>query len=167
MIVCAATAYAAAGNDGATIRNSGSTNFSGYTIKVWSDGSAEASLSNRSGKALAAPVRKQIAPALAAKLLADAKAAKDSGHVVGEPCMKSASFGSTMVVQYHGWTSPDLECPGGGFVIALGSDANKIVAALHLQPEPAHRGLLPNEIRRPEPSAAQPSATPESQPPAP
>jgi hypothetical protein len=74
--------------------------------------------------------------------------------------MKSASFGTSTVVTYHHWTSPDLECPGDGYVIALAADAHKIAALLKIQGERGHAvRLLPNEPRRV--PAEQPSATPE------
>lgn len=164
-LFCIGAALAAAPHkDGAIIRSSGSTNFPGYTIKVWSDGSTWAVRANKAGDQLGRPSTQTIAKPLAQKLLDDAKAAKLSGNVIGRPCMKSASFGSTTVVQYHGWTSPDLECPGDGFVIAMGSDAHKIAAALQIINAPTRRGLLPNEPRRPEPAPTQASPKPESSP---
>ena len=73
--------------------------------------------------------------------------------------MKSVSFGTTTVVQYHGWTSPDLECPGDGTVIALGSDAKKIAAQVRMQGVRSHAiPRLPNEPRRAEPEPT-PSAS--------
>jgi hypothetical protein len=98
------------------------------------------------------------------KFFADLKAAKESGKVVGRPCMKSASFGSTTIVQYHGWTSPDLECPGDGFVVALASEAHKVAAAVGVRSTPTRRPLMPNEPRRPEIVPGQASPTPESSP---
>lgn len=164
-LLCIGVAIAANGKDGIVIRSTGSTNFPGYTIKVWSDGSTWAVRSNKAGQQTSQPSTQSVSKDLAQKLLADAKAAKLSGHVSGQSCMKSASFGSTTVVQYHGWTSPDLECPGDGFVIALGSDAKKIAAALQIVNAPTRRGLLPNEVRRPPESApTQPAPTPESSP---
>lgn len=163
-IACAAAASAAARPDGATIVSSGSTNFPGYTIKVHSDGSTWAVRSNKQGEQIGTPVTATLPSRVTQKLLNDAKAAKLSGHVIGQPCMKSASFGSTLVVQYHGWTSPDLNCPGGGFIIALGADANKIAALLPITNAPVRRPMLPNEPRRPESPPSQASPTPESSP---
>jgi hypothetical protein len=156
-------AGAAARRDGAVIRNSGSTNFSGYTVKVWSDGSTSAVHSDRAGTPIDAPVTGQVPPNVAQRFLAEARQARDN-HAVARPCMKSASFGTSTIVEYHGWTSPDLECAGDGYTIALGSDAKKIVALLKIQG--THRiPMLPNERRRVPsegPSASgQPSATPE------
>lgn len=163
MLGCAGAAGASQ-RDGATIVNSGSTNFSGYTIKVRSDGSTWAVHSNRAGNQLDAPVTASIPQDVAQRFLTEARQARKS-HISSQPCMKSASFGTTTVVSYHGWTSPDLECPGDGYAVALGSDAHKIVSLLKFQGLPAHPiHLLPNEPRRvpPEtPASGQPSATPE------
>jgi hypothetical protein len=161
-----AVALAAGGRDGISIHNYGSTNFTGYTIQVWTDGTASYSYSTRIGQQIEQPQSAHIDPALVRKLIDDASAAKNGG-AIGGACMKSASFGTTTVVQYHGWTSPDVECPGGGFVIALGSDAKKIVAALKIQPKNYHQiRMLPNEPRRvpSEPAPGQASATPEPNP---
>lgn len=157
-----AVALAAHMRDGVIIRNTGSTNFSGYTITLWSDGSARVVHSNRAGQATGQASNASVPIDLTRAFFADLKAAKKSGNVMGRPCMKSASFGTTTVVKYHGWTSPDLECPGDGFVVALASEAHKIAAATGVRALPAQRRLLPNEPRRvPEPSG-QASPSPES-----
>jgi hypothetical protein len=161
-------AMAARPRDGAVIHNTGSTNFSGYTIKIWSDGSASAVQSNRGGMTTGKPVSGRVDVNLAHKFFTDLKAAKESGHVISQSCMKSASFGSTTVVQYHGWTSPDLECPGEGFVVALAAEAHEIAQALQVRRAPVRRPLLPNEPRRvPESFPSQASPSPESSPPSP
>jgi hypothetical protein len=163
MLGCAGVAGASQ-RDGATIVNSGSTNFSGYTIKVWSDGSTSAVHSGRAGNRLDAPVPGHIPQDVAGRFISEARQARER-RVSSQPCMKSASFGTTTVVTYHGWTSPDLECPGDGYAVALGSDAHKIVALLKFQGMPSHPvHLLPNEPRRAPsetPASGQPSATPE------
>lgn len=165
---CTGMAGASHPRDGGIIRNSGSTNFSGYTVKVWADGTTWAVHSNRAGTPVDTPQTANVDPRLAKRFLDDARQAKNN-RVVSQSCMKSASFGSSTTVEYHGWTSPDLNCPGGGYVVTLGADANKIVAALKLQGEPAHRiRLLPNEPRR-APSdqpSTQASPTPEQTSPA-
>jgi hypothetical protein len=163
-VLCIACAVAARARDGAVIHNTGSTNFSGYSIKVWSDGAASAVRSNRAGEAINQPVKGTVPIDLVRKFFTDLKTAKRSGKVVAQPCMKSASFGTSTVVQYHGWTSPDLECPGDGFVVALAAEAHQIASALNVVPQPARRPLLPNEPRRPEPTAEQASPMPESPP---
>jgi hypothetical protein len=166
LAVLAAVAVANAGSqpDGAMIRNTGSTNFSGYTIKVWSDGRTSTVHTNRSGQAIDHPAAAIVPKTLVAQFFNDLRSAQHA-RPVGETCMKSASFGTTTVVVYHGWTSPDLECGGDGHVIALGSDAKKIAAQLRVQSFKAHRiPMLPNEPRRTETNTAQPSATPEPAP---
>lgn len=163
---CAGAAAAAYSRDGGVIRNSGSTNFTGYTIKVWSDGSTWAVHSNRAGEPIDSPVTGHIPADLAQRFLHDAQQTREN-HVTSQPCMKSASFGTSTVVLYHGWTSPDLECPGGGFVETLGQQAHKIAGLLKIQGVQPHRiPMLPNEPRRiPNESASgQPSATPEPTP---
>lgn len=146
--------------DGGIIRNSGSTNFSGYTIKVWSDGSTWAAHSDRTGNAVGTPVTGHIPATLAQTFLHDAEQARKN-RVISEHCMKSASFGTVTTAEYHGWTSPDLECPGGGFVVALAADAHKIAALLKIQG--THRIPLPAEPRHVpvEGAPAQATATPE------
>lgn len=160
----AGIACAARARDGAIIHNTGSTNFAGYTIKLWSDGSASVVRSNRGGGSLGTPVSGSVPADVARKFFSDLKAAKASGNVAGRACMKSASFGSSTVVQYHGWTSPDLECPGDGFVVALASETHAIAAALQVRATPVRRPLMPNEPRRPETVPTQASPTPESAP---
>jgi hypothetical protein len=163
-VVTACVALARTQPDGAVIRNTGSTNFSGYTIKVWSDGRTSSVHSNRGGRSLDQPVAGTLPQTLVAQFFNDLRTALHA-HPVAETCMKSASFGTTTVVQYHGWTSPDLECGGDGHVIALGSDAKKIAAQLHVQSVQSHRiRMLPNEPRRTEPTPSQPSGTPEPAP---
>jgi hypothetical protein len=162
-LVCAVGVAAAQTRDGAVIRNSGSTNFSGYIVKVWSDGSTWAVHANRSGSPLDAPVKGRIPANLAQRFLQEVKQAEHN-RIVSQSCMKSASFGTSTIVVYHGWTSPDLECPGDGFAVALAADAHKIVAQLKFSGQPAHRiPMLPNEKRRvpSESPSGQPSATPE------
>lgn len=164
--LAAAGALAAARPDGAVIRNTGSTNFSGYTIKVWSDGRTSALRTTRSGQPLEQPAAATLPKAVAAQFFRDVRTARRE-RAIGQPCAKSASFGTATVVEYHGWTSPDLECRGDGLVIALGSDVKKIVAALRIQPMQSHRiPMLPNEPRRAEPSPSQASPTPEPSSPA-
>ncbi len=158
----AGIAIAAHARDGAVIHNTGSTNFSGYTIKLRSDGSASFVRSTRGGDLVGAATIGSIPSDLAQKFFSDLKAAK-MGGTAGRPCVKSASFGSATVVQYHGWTSPDLECPGAGVTVALSADVREIAATLQVQAAPVRRPLLPNEPRRaPETSPSQATPKPES-----
>ena len=161
LLVMPAFTAASAQRDGAIIENSGSTNFSGYAIKVWSDGSTSTTLMRRGGVPLGSPSMGQIPKDLAQKFLADLQSAKRGAKIAAQSCTKSASFGSTTIATYHGWTSPDLTCPGDGYVVALGADAGKIAAALQVKDEPYRRiPMLPNERRRPEGAGASPEPAP-------
>lgn len=160
-LCAAATAAAAGAPDGATIRNTGSTNFLGYTIKVWSNGHATSVHSGRNGRAVDPPLSGTIPAPMVAQFFNDLHTARNS-RPISQACVKSASFGTATIVLYHGWTSPDLECGGDGTVIALGSDAKKIAAQLQVQGVPARRiPMMPNEPRRAEPTPSQAGGTPE------
>jgi len=157
----AGVAMAVGTPDVATIRNTGSTNFIGYTIKVSSDGHATVVHSGRDGKPVDRERSGTVPATMVAQFFNDLHTARNS-RPVSQACVKSASFGTTTVVQYHGWTSPDLECGGDGSVIALGSDAKKIAAQLQVQGMPIRSiPMLPNEHRRAEPTPTQAGGTPE------
>ncbi|MBV8344990.1 MAG: hypothetical protein JO190_08380 [Candidatus Eremiobacteraeota bacterium] len=109
-IAAIAGLVAAAPRDSAIIINSGSTNTIGYAITVWSDGKASLTTQNRDGSPAGPAKPFSVAPATAARFFADLATAKNA-KAATVPCMKSASFGSSMHVKWQDWTSPDLECP--------------------------------------------------------
>ena len=122
-------AAAAPVRDGAAIVDSGSTNTSGYRIDFWSDGTGVLTLQNRLGVAQGGPKTFKASAAVARRLFADVKAARD-GKATGSPCMKSASFGTTTHVIWHGWTSPDLDCSADNpLTAALAHDVGAIRTA--------------------------------------
>lgn len=124
LAVCAAAAPL---RDGASIVDSGSTNTAGYTIDVWTDGSAAVAYQNRTG----ADAKKSftISSALTTRFFSDLKAARD-GSAPAAHCMKSASFGTSTHVRWHDWVSPDLDCPAGDkLTAALVNDVNAIRSA--------------------------------------
>lgn len=142
MGLLAVCAGAALSRDGASIVDSGSTNTAGYTMQVWSDGSAAVTYQSHLGTA---PSSKSfsVAPSLAARFFADLKAARE-GKAQAERCMKSASFGTSTHVSWHGWTSPDLDCPPGDpLMSAVLKDVNAIRAAGKVTAAPLHGGMLP------------------------
>lgn len=145
-LVLLASGFAiAAGRDSATIRNTGSTNSRGYSIVVSSDGFAEVN-----GIARAA-----LIPASLIRTFFGDLAAARAARAAGTPCLKSASFGSRTVVSWHGWTSPDLECPGDRHVASLASDVRAIAAKAGLSATPRRIPLLrhePRQLLRPSPS---------------
>jgi hypothetical protein len=152
--------------DGAVIRNSGSTNFAGYIIKVWSDASASAAPANRAGQPTGPPAYRRIPKSVTQKFFHDLREAR-AHRVISQPCMKSASFGTVTVVTWHGWTSPDLQCPGGGSVTSLANEVRRIVSAAGPQGTPKGRAvpLLRNERRRaPVEASSAPSAEPSTSP---
>ncbi len=149
LIAVGATARAT--RDGAVIVDSGSTNSMGYRIDVWSDGSAQSVLHSRGSAAHGSPKAFSLSPSLATRFFADLKAARD-GNALGTPCMKSASFGTSTHVTWHGWISPDLDCPAGNsLTAALVSDVNAIRSASgvqtmllrHFLPGPPHVEVSP------------------------
>ena len=135
-----AVASAAPMRDGAVIANSGSTNTAAYTIKIWSDGEAHVALSG------SAPRTIHLDVDLTAKFFTDLKAARANPGVPGR-CMKSASFGTTTTTLWHGWQSPDLQCPPFNTpMTALFADVHNIQIAANLA-NPPHRIRLPLEPR--------------------
>ena len=156
----AAGVAAVPARDGATIVNSGSTNFAGYKIEVWSDGTASVVSSNRTGAILSTPKPFTLDPATTQRFFADLATARSEGAKT-VPCMKSASFGSTTRVAWHDWTSPDLTCPPGNAAASapLVRDVEEIAKASGINDAP--RGYGPG-IRRPpglSPNTPEPSPT--------
>ncbi|HTA39068.1 MAG TPA: hypothetical protein VK760_08335 [Candidatus Acidoferrales bacterium] len=154
LALVAFAACTAAEPDSATIVNSGSTNFTGYTIDVRSDGGASAQASNPGAEAESTPKPFTIDAATAKQFFADLAAARSDRAAV-EPCMKSASFGSTTHVTWRGWTSPDLSCPPGNAAgAALVHDVQTITAASGVSTGPRRGGGPPRRQPQPEPSPA-------------
>lgn len=160
-LACAAGAQSAFARDGAIIRNSGSTNFAGYTIKFWSDGTAQWQPSGRQGTLHGQVSSGTVPKDVVQKFFHDVAEARNN-RTIAEHCMKSASFGSTTVVLWHGWTSPDLQCPGGGYIVSLANDVNQVIAALGVHQSRAGTPLVRPGRPMPEQSASPgPSASPE------
>lgn len=135
MILCPPGAPSA-GQDAATILNSGSTNRPGFRIVIDPSGSAEyTSVPRRAGPQAepAKPMQATLARALIERFYADLKAAKPFASLPAVHCMKSASFGSTLTIAFGGEQTPDLSCgDGGNAVVAnLIRDANEIIALFH------------------------------------
>lgn len=107
---CVAVALLAAVPVGsAKIVDSGSTNASGYTIVVQTDGSASVAVQGNATQS-ATPKAFTLSKDAVTKFFADLAAAR-KGSAITVPCMKSASFGTTLRITWQGWTSPDLSCP--------------------------------------------------------
>jgi hypothetical protein len=137
--------------DSAIIQNSGSTNTSGFTITVWSDGTSTASERDQADRTFT------LQPELRARFFSDLRAAA-SATLPATHCMKSASFGTTTIVRWHGWSSSDLQCPPlSPGLLALANDVSAIESAAGITAGP-HRIGLPPSLRK------IPPATPEVQP---
>jgi hypothetical protein len=141
--LAAAAVAAAPERDSATIVNSGSTNMMGFAIQVFSDGTGTAGAADRSGTPLASPKPFALQAGVAATFFTDLATARQDRAAV-QPCMKSASFGSTTRVIWHDWTSPDLSCPPAGSAsAALLHDVETITAAAGVAQSPRHRFNMP------------------------
>jgi hypothetical protein len=90
----------------AVIRNSGSTNTSGYIIVIHADYTADV-YSN------GATQHKPVGAAQAKWLFEKLNAAQPLNVVGAGRCMKSASFGTYTTIRYGGQMTPDLSCGGG------------------------------------------------------
>ena len=110
----AASLRAAAGAP-AVILNSGSTNTAGFRLTVEKSGDAEyAPLPRKYGPQSPAPTeptRHKLPDALVQRFYSDLEAAKPLSGLPRERCMKSASFGTTTIIQFDGEETPDLSCP--------------------------------------------------------
>jgi len=111
-----------------TIRNTGSTNFAGYTIVVHASGAADVTVGGETvPKTLAAPQTKWLfAKVLAATPL-------DTMPAAG--CIKSASFGSVTTVSYGGTTSPDISCGGDATMREIARTVGVVTARLGVRPQ--------------------------------
>jgi hypothetical protein len=127
---------AASPTDTATIVNSGSTNSYGYSIQVWSNGKASATLQEKNGAAAASPKAFTLTPAAVARFFADLEAARKE-NAQSVPCMKSVSFGTTTHITWQGWVSPDLSCPAKDALgAALVKDVDEIRQAAGIASTP-------------------------------
>ena len=96
------------------LRNSGSTNFPGFTITVKHDGSGTLTYEsrpsdtrpqfNKANKTFPAQTF-QITPVR--QILSQIGTIK---NIPNHSCMKSASFGSSIIITYNGQTSGDISC---------------------------------------------------------
>lgn len=144
-----AALVAASPTDTATIVNSGSTNTYGYSIVVWSNGKASATLRERGGAAAGSPKAFTVPAATVARFFADLAAAR-KGNAQSAGCMKSASFGTTVHVTWQGWVSPDLSCQQSDSLgAALVKDVDDIRQRAGITELPLRSGGAVNESSPP------------------
>ncbi|MGC1984536.1 MAG: hypothetical protein WA668_04015 [Candidatus Cybelea sp.] len=136
--------------DSAVITNAGSTNTLGYRIEVRADGSASVAMV-RGASASPSPAKSfTVSPAVAKQFFTDLAAARQA-KTVTEPCMKSASFGSSTYVTWQGWRSSDLTCPPSDAIgKSLVNDVEEIRKAAGVSAVPFRQG--PVEVESPGPS---------------
>lgn len=138
-IVAAVLMCAACPAQSVTIVKSGSTNTAGFQIVVEESGKAEyASQPRRNAIAKgAAPktIRKTIPKPLVKALYEDVRTARPLASLPPQHCMKSASFGTRLTIQFGDDTSPDLSCGDGGDrkMQALIRDTDAIVKSFSAQ----------------------------------
>ncbi|MBV9501037.1 MAG: hypothetical protein JO138_16830 [Acidobacteriaceae bacterium] len=119
-MACGASANGTASPDHDTdsvlIVNSGSTNTAGFRIVVERSGQARYTATRRrfSAQDHEAPstVQKQVPHALLQRLYSDLDAAKPLSALPEPRCMKPASFGFILTVEFNGEKTPDLSCGG-------------------------------------------------------
>lgn len=141
-----ACCVAASPVDSAVIVNSGSTNAYGYSIHVSSDGHATVTLQERGGAAASTPKPFTVSAATTARFFSDLAAAR-KGNAVTVPCMKSASFGSSLHITWQGWTSPDLTCPPKDALgDALVTDVGAIRTAAGISESPPRNAGSPSQV---------------------
>jgi hypothetical protein len=127
--------------DFGTIENTGSTNIAGYTIAVYASGRVVPQGAGAGAKAV------KILPSIAAKLLHDVIAAEPLSHLKVRHGVKSASFGTSTFIIYHGQRSPDLSFPGDAKSQALHDDVQAIVKAAHLGNQPRRSAPMLGTVR--------------------
>jgi hypothetical protein len=107
-----------AATDLALITDSGSTNTAGFRIEVRRSGEAVYTPTlRRAGQvpeAQAKPKTRQVPPDLTKRFFANLDAAKSLSALPAQGCMKSASFGTTLTIQYGDQKTPDLRCGDRG-----------------------------------------------------
>jgi hypothetical protein len=160
LALLAATASPCRHLDGAHIVNSSSTNARGWTIRVWSNGRADVGVTAHDGTLLTRRQEFRVPTALVQQFFGDLARARES-HAPRAFCMKSVSFGSSTVVVWHGWTSPDVTCPQHDpALLALEADAGAITRIANVAALPLRVIRVPVEPRRPPPAQPQTQATP-------
>jgi len=131
LMILSALPLRAAGD--AVIVNSGSTNTEGFRIVVEQSGKAVYTPTLRkSGRGADTNAKSRsldLPQALVKRLYSDLDAGKPLAELPGGHCMKSASFGSSLTIEFAGEKTPDLSCPdhGNPRLQVLIKDANEIV----------------------------------------
>ena len=119
----------------AAIVNSASTNSNAFRIVVEPSGRTQSTVAHRGreGQTAESPAATvgAIPGALAERLYSDLEAAWPLSSLPPQHCLKSASFGTRLTIEFDGQMTPDLSCGRitDPKVRALAQDAREIVAA--------------------------------------
>ena len=108
----------------ATIIDTGSTNRAGLRVTIDTEGHATV-------EAPGGEVRRaQLPQDMCRQFLENVKASSPLNALPARHCFKSASFGSSLFVEFNGARSPDLSCPGQDeHAAALQKAAQEILAS--------------------------------------
>jgi hypothetical protein len=109
----------------ATIQDTGSTNRPGLRVTIDRDG--HASVEQHNSETRHVKLREQLCN----QFMRDLKEVGSLSALPARHCMKSASFGSRLFIEYNGEQSPDLSCPGSSdpHLDALQKDTQEILQA--------------------------------------
>jgi len=109
-----------------SIIDTGSTNIPGMSVTLENSGH-HAMVERRDGSKERVKLTKEMCD----RLLRDLKAAGALNELPKSHCMKSASFGSSLYVEYNGVRSADLSCPQRDErAAAIKKDASEILNAV-------------------------------------
>lgn len=119
----------------ATVVDSGSTNTNGLRIVVEESGKAQSTVAPRGPRARTgeSPIATAgtVPATLAKRLYSDLDAAWPLSSLPSQRCLKSASFGTRLTIEFDGQKTPDLSCGRitDPRVRALAQDAREIIEA--------------------------------------
>lgn len=92
------------------VKDTGSTNNSGYQMVIEPSGLVKVTLENVRRNSVYADGQYNVPPNLVKPLIVDLNAVMPLTNLSGGSCAKSASFGTSTYVTYKGQTSPDIQC---------------------------------------------------------
>jgi hypothetical protein len=148
-----APSQSAVPKDAAVIVNSGSTNTRPYRIVVRPNRSAVVMTTGQAERKATLSAKTSDA------FFKDLAAAMPLSKIAHQPCMKSASFGSSTYVEYKGERSPDISCGAEGAGAKLAEDVRRIADELKV----VTFGRFVRPLAVPQ-SAPSPEPSPENKP---
>ena len=92
------------------VKDTGSTNNSGYQIVIEPSGRVKVTVENVRRNSVYADGQYNVSPNLVKQLIVDLNVVMPLTNLNMGNCAKSASFGTSTYVTYKGQTSPDIQC---------------------------------------------------------